>query len=1103
MDCLMGSATDTSQLVGHRFVLLEELGKGGMGVVHRALDRLTGDMVALKRVVPVQPNQTNFAFTPSKDELRLTLTREFKALAALRHPHIISVLDYGFDDDGLPYFAMELLTDARSLLEAGQDEPLDGQIRLLAHTFLALNYLHRYGILHRDLKPQNVQVVNGHVKVLDFGLAVLRDQSVNEDSSGTLAYMAPEVLLGASATEASDLYAMGVIAYELFAGRHPFESDNTSQMITAVINQRPELSDATLSLDVVDLLERLLEKEPDKRYSHVNDVLDVLARISSVPLPLETAAIRESFLQAARFVAREKEVAHLTAELDKALAGNGSAWLISGESGVGKSRLLDEMRVYALVKGFHVLRGQEVSAGGNPFQPWREVLRRLCLRVQLNNVQASILKPLIPDLATLIGRDIPDAPTLDAGAAQDRLFTTIEDVFKRNPFPTLVMLEDLHWADNATLVLLARLTRLTATQPLLILGSFRHDERPTLSDNVPMMRVQKLERFDDAGIEQLAASMLGEIGKKPEIVRLLNEESGGNPFFVVEVVRALAEATGRLDKIGTQPLPTKIFPGGVQDIINHRLNRVPADALPLLQLAAVMGRDIDLAVLRAAQPALDLDFWLAECADLTILEIEEAQWRFSQNKQRDGLLIRLSADELQAVHLQAAQAIEKAHPGGAGWNARLALHWEMAGDTARASDWYERAGYEAEAAYAPETAIGYYQKALAFLPDNDRTLARKIAINRGLGKMLRWQTRFDDAVEAYNTMQTAAASTGDTLAQAQAWNGLGEVQDRQGDRKTALAHAEQAETLARSLGAAGEVELADALGTKAWCLYRLKQRDDAVKAAEEARDIGTRLNILTAVARSESLLGVICAITGRLEEATLHMLKSLEMARAMSDKRETGIRLNNLAEVYKLRGQFKDAASAFDEALTIFHEIGYRDAELAALTNLGSVNITLENYPRAEQLLRDALALNQDEDWWGLSETHRCLAEVQLQQGLVSDALDMGRAALRDGTKAEIPEFIGRAWRVLGMALAHAPEPSLTLDDKTVISRDCFHASLEIFKQDGSEVEQAYTLRAWAAYEAEQGNKEQAFQYWMEAVQLFKNNQFDYEVQRTGQNPPL
>src|SRR5690606_23748865 len=141
--------------------------------------------------------------------LRLALTREFQVLASLRHPNVVDVLDYGFDDEQRPYFTMSLIENAVSLREAGRRAPLAQKVSLLIQVLEALVYLHRRGIIHRDLKPDNALVTpDGQVRVLDFGLAIARDQGPDGVYAGTVRYMAPEVVRGEPPDEASDLYSV-------------------------------------------------------------------------------------------------------------------------------------------------------------------------------------------------------------------------------------------------------------------------------------------------------------------------------------------------------------------------------------------------------------------------------------------------------------------------------------------------------------------------------------------------------------------------------------------------------------------------------------------------------------------------------------------------------------------------------------------------------------------------------------------------------------------------------------------------------------------------------------------------------------------------------
>jgi len=270
-------------LVAHRYRIINELGRGGMGAVYRVLDRLTGRIVTLKRLAipPAPPGDAG----ASVDE-RASFASEFQVLAALRHPNIIDVLDYGFDHDREPYFTMSLGENARTLVAAGAEQPIAVQVDLLVQILRALVYLHRHGVIHRDLKPENVVVVDGQVKVLDFGLSVRRrdDAADGEDCAGTLAYMAPELLHGTPASERSDLYAVGIIAQELFTGRLRSASADTDRTrIPGVEALDPALR---------PVIERLLAPRPEDRYGDAGEVIAALAAALGQPIAVETVATR-------------------------------------------------------------------------------------------------------------------------------------------------------------------------------------------------------------------------------------------------------------------------------------------------------------------------------------------------------------------------------------------------------------------------------------------------------------------------------------------------------------------------------------------------------------------------------------------------------------------------------------------------------------------------------------------------------------------------------------------------------------------------------------------------------------------------------------------
>jgi eukaryotic-like serine/threonine-protein kinase len=687
--------------INNRYQLIDLIGSGSMGSVYTAIDRLTGKTVALKQMASVASSSPS-TIVKQVDHLGIALAREFKILASLRHPHIISVQDYGFDESHQPYFTMEYLPQTQTLLDFGKDQPHQTKIGLLVQLLQALIYLHRCGVLHRDLKPANVVVVDGQVKVLDFGLAVQKDAGKdNKEISGTVIYMAPEVIRGTPASVASDLYAVGVIAYELFGERHPFNT------LMDVLETYPDTASLPIKADLQAVIDRLLQKQPQNRYADAETTLHALAQAAGLMLPPETSAIQESFLEAAKFVGRDKELQLLANALRDAIQGNGSAWLIGGESGVGKSRLMAELDTQALVEGALVLRGRGIAEGGAPYRVWHTVLRRLCLHTEVSDFEAGVLKPLIPNIHKLINRPVPDAPTIDPTAAQNRLLTAIENIFIRQTQPIVILLGDLQWA-HESLVVLRMLNRLVSRLPLLILANYRDDERPELPDLLPEMRLITLTGLKRDAIMQLSQSMLGESEQQEQIADLLEHETEGNAFLIVEAIRSLAEQAGQLAGIGRMVLPASLLPDGMKMILRSRLNHIPEQARGLLYAAAVAGRDLDIALLKALEPETNIAQWLTFASP--VLSVTDDRYRFAHDKLREALLSDLDAAHRRQLHRRIADAIETIHPSDSRYYQILAVHYNNAAMHSQEARYATLAGEDALKNGLFEEAVSYLKR---------------------------------------------------------------------------------------------------------------------------------------------------------------------------------------------------------------------------------------------------------------------------------------------------------------------------------------------------------------------------------------------------------
>ncbi|MCU0499782.1 MAG: tetratricopeptide repeat protein [Anaerolineae bacterium] len=930
-----------------RYLLQDTLGKGGMGIVYRAWDRLSGQAVALKQVL-LSTEQLSFNSRNESLDFRMALAREFGLLASLRHPHIISVLDFGFDHHQQPYYTMNLLDQPQEITTFVADHPARDKARWMIPVLEALIYLHRRGVIHRDLKPSNVLIdASGQLKVLDFGLARSQEDRTGSSSrqnvAGTIAYIAPEVFQGEKAQTGADLYAVGVMLYEMFANKHPFDAPTFALMIMRIMQETPDWT--PIPSEFRPLIERLLAKNPSERYSDARVVIRDLCFALNIALPTE---IRESFLQGAKFVGRETEITDLKHAFDHLISPKNDDpakfWLIGGESGVGKSRLIDELRIYALVQGGIVAQGQ--AAGGLPYQLWRDVIPTLLLNVEVTDFEASVLKAIVPNISTILQREIPDAPILEAKESFQRLSVTVIELVHWQTRPIVLLLEDLHTVTSESLTLLS--TVINANLPILMVGTYRDDESPTLPEQFPSAQRLSLGRLAQDSVAHLCESMIGTVNA--DVLDLIQRETEGNTFFIIEVVRALAEEAGSLDQIARASLPAHVFTGTMRAILTRRLDRItPADR-PLLNLAAVIGREIDLTILAKLTPDGDLTRWLYAAADVAVLEIREARWRFAHDKLREAVLEAIPDVQKASVYRQGAEAIEAVYPNDPAYAEILAHLWQQAGDPVK------ELFYLMIVSQRLIFGVAEYQRTLPVLR---RALnltdvpQERIKLYRWLAQAHLYLQQIDEAQRCYEACLQLAGDH--PTLKAHALNGLSRVAGMQGRDQESIRLWEQASQLARESG--NLLAYGDSLMIIGFWKVNHQRYEEALVHFQEVIQLGQDQQQPHLLALGLNGRGICLFRLHQFEGAHASYLQCLELRREMGDRRGILAVLGNLGTLAMMQGQYDVAADYYQQIFTTATAIGDISLQATLLNNLGILEMEREHYDESYRYLDDALRI--------------------------------------------------------------------------------------------------------------------------------------------------
>lgn len=735
-DSIRSEAFAPGTLLRHRYRLEGEIGRGGMGVVYRAMDLELMREVAVKVLTQA-----------SSPESHQRLVREARVAAALNHPHIISVHDVG-EADGNSFFVMELV-HGPSLAKARPVE-LERIVEIACQILEALAHAHANKIVHRDLKPDNVLLsepgMSGTVKLADLGLA-LPDHGPRISRSGlivgTASYMAPEQALGQPVDGRTDLYALGVVLYELTTGRLPFTGDDpltiVSQHVHApVVPPRALRPDLPPALNAVIL--RLLEKNPADRFANATDTCVALSQSllmsSSTDETEVTGAIAIlDALSRGRMVGRASELSELRELWKRARDGNGHGVLLSGEPGAGKTRLAREINIQAAVDGAVVLVGgcYEYEAT-TPYLPFVEAFRRWVRETEENDVlremlgdSAAQIAKLAPEIAARLG---PFPVRHELAAHEERLlfFDAVSQVFANlaRQKSLLFYADDLHWADRGTLWLLSHLLRHLRDQRVLIVGAYRETEldraHPLAKSLIDWNRERlvtriTLRRFDADETSAQLSALLGET-VSADFGLAVHGETEGNPFFVEEVLKALIEQgsvrreSGRWKRCDVAQL---VIPQSVKEAIGNRLDRVNRESNEVLRAAAVLGKTFTFEELSATAPEHSEDGLLDALDEAVGAQLIVAgsgdSFTFTHDKIREVLYEELNAIRRRRLHRNAAEGLERHKKDSHCSVERLAYHYIQAGDYERGLYYAKRAAVEAERVFAFDEAIAAYGRA--------------------------------------------------------------------------------------------------------------------------------------------------------------------------------------------------------------------------------------------------------------------------------------------------------------------------------------------------------------------------------------------------------
>jgi len=651
------------------YQLIAPIHEGTKTVIYQGRYELDGTPVIIKTLKAEYPTLEEIA----------RLRHEYQILHSLNIPGIIKPIELKPYEHGLALILEDFGGQPLKQYINSQKTNLINFLQIASQLAQILGELHQNQIIHKDIKPQNILIKpeTRQIKLIDFSIATRLEKENPTISNpnyieGTLAYMSPEQTgrMNRSIDYRTDFYSLGITFYEMLAGQLPFNSNDPMELVHCHIAKQPtslNQLNPEIPKAVVDIVMKLLAKTAEDRYQSARGLLaDLEECLKQLE---ESGQIKDftagkldrfgQFLIPQKLYGRETEVATLMAAFERVAVGSTEMMLVSGYSGIGKTCVVQEVhkpivrqRGYfiagkfdqfkknipyaALIQAFQELIRQLLTENSENIEIWKEQL------VEALGQNGRVIIDVIPEVELIMGAQ-PEVPQLGPTESQNRfnrVYKQFIHVFTKPEHPLVLFLDDLQWADSASLKLLQLLITDTDSEYLLLIGAYRDNEvSPTHPTIQTIEEIEKtgavvnnivLQALDISNVRQLVADTLQEENNSIKLADLLFNKTQGNPFFLTQLFKTLySENLLTFDFIKScwqwdirQIQSLGIADYNVVELVARNIQKLPQATQQILQLAACIGNRFNLDVCAIVNEKSPLetadDLWSALQAGLIL-----------------------------------------------------------------------------------------------------------------------------------------------------------------------------------------------------------------------------------------------------------------------------------------------------------------------------------------------------------------------------------------------------------------------------------------------------------------------------------------------------
>lgn len=677
-------------------------------------------------------------------------------------------------------------------------------------------------------------------------------------------------------------------------------------------------------------------------------------------------------------VDREKELGRLTTLLEPDHGEERRLVLIHGEAGVGKTRLVRELCQVLERKGGIALLGDcHEETRSIPYYPFREAFNRffderkdagVALLKGLPEYSQRELTRILPRLKDMKPSELERAP--DPFRLFEAARLLLQALCSRSKNPLLFALENLQWADDASLDLLHYLVRNLRETRIQLFGTYRTEEKerePSLIRFAGSLRREGLS--EEMLIESLSTSEVSAMLRllypgtrvPADFEEFIFQKSEGNPFFVEELVKFVSE-----EEIGDGLPSVREVPLSVRAILERRTDTLAPEMKEILACAALVGEAFEFEVLRKVQGRSRVETLDAVEAAVKAHIIRECfecgdeRYMFTHSLMADVLYSGTGKMRRRLWHAQVGEALEDLYAERLGQlNGRLTYHFERGENWEKALKYAIRSGAQAKEDYANQEAIRLYEKAKLILPKLKRdSYEETITIAQGLGDTYGITGDYEKALQEYRFLDESARDKGDEKKEADALSKISSVHEIQGNYDEMMRYAERSYEIREKIGDRGRV--AESLSKIGTVYLRRGHYEEALKCYGESLKIGREIDQKTSVANSLESIASVHWHCGDYVDALKCVGESLKIRREIEDKNGEACSLNMIGNIHWSRGDYREALKCHEKSLKIRREIGFKRGVAGSLTNIGNVHWARGEYGQAFKYHEESLKIDRE-----------------------------------------------------------------------------------------------------------------------------------------------